>query len=89
MAFRPVLEINEVQIWTVLTTLHHMVQVNFSTRQGEGAPQFIYPTVKMFQKTSYSYVCSEGIIIQLLSIYLSKQSLISLNFSMKSCNLKW
>jgi hypothetical protein len=62
--FRPVLELNVVQIWTVLTILHHKVQVNFSTRQEEGAPQFIQSTVKMFQKTSYSYVCSEGIIIQ-------------------------
>jgi hypothetical protein len=60
--FRSVLELNEVQIWAVLT-LHHKVQVNFSTRQKEGAPQFIYSTVKMFQKT-YSYVCGEGIIIQ-------------------------
>ena len=32
MAFRHVLELNEVQIWTVLTTLHHKVQVHFSTR---------------------------------------------------------
>jgi hypothetical protein len=62
--FRPVLELNEVQIWSVLTTLHHKVKVNFSTRQEEGAPQFIYSTVKMFQKASYSYVCDEGIIIQ-------------------------
>jgi len=63
MAFRPVLELNEVQIWAVLITLYHKVQVNFSTRQKEGAPQFIYSTVKMFQKT-YTYVCGEGIIIQ-------------------------
>ena len=32
VAFRPVIELNEVQIWTVLTTLHHKVQINFSTR---------------------------------------------------------
>jgi hypothetical protein len=63
-AFRPVLEHNKAQIWTVLATLHHKVQVNFSTRQEERAPQIIYSTAKMFQKTSYSYVCGEGIIIQ-------------------------
>lgn len=32
IAFRPMLKLNEVQIWTVLTTLHHKVKVNFSTR---------------------------------------------------------
>jgi hypothetical protein len=62
--FRAVSELNQVQIWTVLTASHCKVKAIFlQDERRENLSLYIFSVVRIFQKASYIHVCGEGITI--------------------------